>query len=219
MEDASLSSDRPKDTEFAWIELQVCAASEEMALKVMKEKLPYDADLEVIDEEWLDRDTAIRGPMPNEKDRLVVPMWRDPDVLDTWFSSGLWPIGTLGWPNQTDELERYFPTSTLITGADILFFWVARMMMMQLEVVKEIPFDTIYLHALVRDEKGVKMSKTLGNVVDPLELIDEFWRGCVALHHDLNRGVGWFVETVHGSCERQPQFRHQAVECGAVCGV
>jgi valyl-tRNA synthetase len=174
MEDASLSSDRPKDTEFAWIELQVCAASEEMALKVMKEKLPYDADLEVIVEEWLDRDTAIRGPMPNEKDRLVVPMWRDPDVLDTWFSSGLWPIGTLGWPNQTDELERYFPTSTLITGADILFFWVARMMMMQLEVVKEIPFDTIYLHALVRDEKGVKMSKTLGNVVDPLELIDEF---------------------------------------------
>ena len=103
-----------------------------------------------------------------------LPIWRDPDVLDTWFSSGLWPIGTLGWPNQTEELERYFPTSTLITGADILFFWVARMMMMQLEVVKEIPFDTIYLHALVRDEKGVKMSKTLGNVIDPLDLIDEF---------------------------------------------
>ncbi len=103
-----------------------------------------------------------------------LPIWRDPDVLDTWFSSGLWPIGTLGWPNQTEELERYFPTSTLITGADILFFWVARMMMMQLEVVKEIPFDTIYLHSLVRDEKGVKMSKTLGNVVDPLDLVDEF---------------------------------------------
>ncbi len=99
---------------------------------------------------------------------------RDPDVLDTWFSSGLWPIGTLGWPNQTDELKQYFPTSTLITGADILFFWVARMMMMQLEVVKEIPFHTIYLHSLVRDEKGIKMSKTLGNVVDPLDLVDEF---------------------------------------------
>ncbi|MEX0969356.1 MAG: valine--tRNA ligase [Paracoccaceae bacterium] len=99
---------------------------------------------------------------------------RDPDVLDTWFSSGLWPIGTLGWPNDTEEMQRYFPTSVLITGFDILFFWVARMMMMQLEVVKQEPFHTIYLHALVRDEKGVKMSKTLGNVIDPLDVIDEF---------------------------------------------
>ena len=102
------------------------------------------------------------------------PLTRDGDVLDTWFSSGLWPIGTLGWPEDTPEMQRYFPTSTLITGFDILFFWVARMMMMQLEVVKQIPFDTIYLHALVRDEKGVKMSKTLGNVIDPLDIIDEF---------------------------------------------
>ena len=99
---------------------------------------------------------------------------RDPDVLDTWFSSGLWPIGTLGWPNDTEEMKRYFPTSVLITGFDILFFWVARMMMMQLEVVDKEPFHTIYLHALVRDEKGVKMSKTLGNVIDPLDVIDEF---------------------------------------------
>ncbi len=102
------------------------------------------------------------------------PMWRDPDVLDTWFSSGLWPIGTLGWPEQTEELERYFPTDVLITGADILFFWVARMMMMQLAVVNEIPFHTVYLHTLVRDEKGKKMSKTTGNVIDPLEIVDEF---------------------------------------------
>ncbi|WP_299943888.1 valine--tRNA ligase [uncultured Ruegeria sp.] len=106
--------------------------------------------------------------------KLIYPVWRDPDVLDTWFSSGLWPIGTLGWPEQTEELKRYFPTDVLITGADILFFWVARMMMMQLAVVDQIPFHTVYLHTLVRDEKGKKMSKTTGNVIDPLEIVDEF---------------------------------------------
>jgi len=115
--------------------------------------------------------------------KLVYPVWRDPDVLDTWFSSGLWPIGTLGWPEDTPELRKYFPTSTLITGFDIIFFWVARMMMMQLAVVGEVPFRTVYVHGLVRDEKGAKMSKSKGNVIDPLTLIDEY--GADALRFTL----------------------------------
>ncbi|MCS6758255.1 MAG: valine--tRNA ligase [Candidatus Devosia euplotis] len=99
---------------------------------------------------------------------------RDQDVLDTWLSSALWPFSTLGWPDDAAELRRYYPTDVLVTGFDIIFFWVARMMMMGLEFLKEEPFHTVYMHALVRDEKGQKMSKTKGNVIDPLELIDQY---------------------------------------------
>jgi len=99
---------------------------------------------------------------------------RDPDVLDTWFSSGLWPFSTLGWPEPTEELKKYYPTSVLVTGFDIIFFWVARMIMQGLKFMDDVPFKDIYIHGLIRDEKGQKMSKTRGNVIDPLEVIDEY---------------------------------------------
>src|SRR5690606_34796405 len=112
-----------------------------------------------------------------------VNLERDPDVLDTWFSSALWPFSTLGWPDKTPELERYYPTDVLVTGFDIIFFWVARMMMMGLYFMKEVPFHDVYIPALVRDEKGQKMSKSKGNVMDPLELIDAY--GADALRFTL----------------------------------
>jgi valyl-tRNA synthetase len=110
-------------------------------------------------------------------------MTRDDDVLDTWFSSALWPFSTLGWPDETPELKRYYPTDVLVTAFDIIFFWVARMMMMGLHFMKEVPFPDVYIHALVRDEKGAKMSKSKGNVIDPLHLIDDY--GADALRFTL----------------------------------
>jgi valyl-tRNA synthetase len=109
---------------------------------------------------------------------------RDPDVLDTWFSSALWPFSTLGWPEQTPELKTYYPTSVLVTGLDILFFWVARMIMMGLKFMNDVPFRDVYIHALVRDAEGQKMSKSKGNVIDPLHVMDQF--GTDALRFTLS---------------------------------
>ncbi|KZD23948.1 valine--tRNA ligase [Tardiphaga robiniae] len=108
---------------------------------------------------------------------------RDEDVLDTWFSSALWPFSTLGWPQSSVDVDRYYPTNVLVTGFDIIFFWVARMMMMGMHFKKDVPFPTVYIHALVRDEKGAKMSKSKGNVIDPLNLIDQY--GADALRFTL----------------------------------
>ncbi|MBC7908241.1 MAG: valine--tRNA ligase, partial [Rhodospirillaceae bacterium] len=113
----------------------------------------------------------------------AVDLTRDTDVLDTWFSSALWPFSTLGWPEKTPELARYYPGDVLVTGFDIIFFWVARMMMMGIHFMGDVPFKDIYIHALVRDEKGQKMSKSKGNVIDPLVLMDKY--GCDAVRFTL----------------------------------
>jgi valyl-tRNA synthetase len=116
------------------------------------------------------------------------PLRQDEDVLDTWFSSALWPFSTLGWPEKTDDLSRFYPTSTLVTGFDIIFFWVARMMMMGIHFMGEVPFDRVFINALIRDEAGQKMSKSKGNVMDPLELVDIY--GCDALRFTLTAMSG-----------------------------
>jgi valyl-tRNA synthetase len=128
-------------------------------------------------------DEAQAGALATAHYGKAVTLTRDEDVLDTWFSSALWPFSTLGWPDETKELARYYPTDVLVTGFDIIFFWVARMMMMGLHFMEEVPFREVYIHALVRDEKGQKMSKSKGNVVDPLELIDSY--GADALRFTL----------------------------------
>ena len=142
--------------------------------------LGYYVEQEVITEEQ-GREMALD---PSKREGFIT---RDEDVLDTWFSSGLWPFSTLGWPDDTAEVKRYYPTNVLVTGWDIIFFWVARMMMMGIHFMKEAPFSTVYIHRLVRDEKGAKMSKSKGNVIDPLGVIDDF--GADALRFALARGA------------------------------
>jgi valyl-tRNA synthetase len=127
---------------------------------------------------------------------------QDEDVLDTWFSSALWPFSTMGWPEKTENLERFYPTSTLVTGFDIIFFWVARMMMLGMRFMGDVPFKDVYIHALVRDEKGAKMSKSKGNVIDPLVIVDKFgadaFRFALAAFAAMGRDVRLSEKRIEG---------------------
>jgi valyl-tRNA synthetase len=180
-----------------------CAVNEEDALKaaeayygsrvrVLKTAADTREEFEgKVDEGYFETAQRAYDPWTGKTNEALrgIPIYRDPDVLDTWFSSALWPFSTLGWPDKTPELSKYYQTDVLVTGFDIIFFWVARMMMMGLHFMKDEagnpvePFHTVYVHALVRDKDGQKMSKSKGNVIDPLDLIDEY--GADALRFTL----------------------------------
>ncbi len=164
---------------------QFCAANEEEAIELASKV--FGSSVEAFESRAEAEESLFSRPYSK---RDICAIYRDPDVLDTWFSSGLWPIGTLGWPNWDESTSKYFSTDVLVTGQDILFFWVARMMMMQLAVVDDIPFHTVYLHGLVRDEKGKKMSKTTGNVIDPLVIIDEFGADALRFTNTAMASIG-----------------------------
>ena len=136
------------------------------------------------------RDMEEAKAQAREKFGEDVPLVEETDVLDTWFSSALWPFSTMGWPEKTADFEKFFPTNALVTGADILFFWVARMIMMSLYITDEIPFDYVYLHGLIRDEKGRKMSKSLGNSPDPLDLIEKYGADAIRFSFLYNTSQG-----------------------------
>ncbi|RPE70970.1 valyl-tRNA synthetase [Pacificibacter maritimus] len=194
----------------------ICAATEAEAIEKAKLQSADGTDFRIVADEQEAAallaeqiklmDTKNEGEIRSFEGPMEVPMFRDPDVLDTWFSSGLWPIGTLGWPEWTEETSKYFSTDVLVTGQDILFFWVARMMMMQLAVVDEVPFHTIYLHQLVRDEKGKKMSKTTGNVIDPLEIIDEYGADALRFTNASMAAIGGVLKLSEDSIKGYRNF-------------
>ncbi len=163
-----------------------CELTESEAIEAARAQ--YGKPIEVVSKSEAASRWFLDSTFPDKQGRSefkgeTVPIYRDEDVLDTWFSSALWPFSTLGWPDETLKLTRFYPTTTLVTGFDIIFFWIARMMMMGLHFMKKVPFHDVYIHALVRDASGAKMSKSKGNVIDPIELIDEY--GADALRFTL----------------------------------
>jgi valyl-tRNA synthetase len=158
------------------------ATTEDEALQAAKAHYPKGTPIAVARSRE-EHDAWQRGYVHGNNGNQPIVLRRDEDVLDTWFSSALWPFSTLGWPEETRELKRYYPNSVLVTAYDIIFFWVARMMMMGTHFMKEVPFHDVYIHALVLDAKGQKMSKTKGNVLDPLGVIEEY--GADALRFTL----------------------------------
>ena len=133
-------------------------------------------------------------------------------MLDTWFSSGLWPFSTLGWPDETEDLERFYPSSVMETGYEILFFWVARMVFFGIEMMGEPPFHTVYLHGTVRDAEGLKMSKTKGNVLDPTEITEEYGADALRFALATQGSAGRRFASQHAAGRVQPQLRQQALE-------
>ena len=153
----------------------------------------------------------------NQRESDPLPVYRDPDVLDTWFSSALWPFSTQGWPEDTEDLRTFYPTRVLVTAFDIIFFWVARMMMMGLHFTKQVPFEQIYIHALVLDEHGQKMSKSKGNALDPLKLIDQY--GADALRFSLTamaaqgRNIRLSTKRIEGCRNFSTKLWNAAIYC------
>ncbi|MEE2974925.1 MAG: valine--tRNA ligase [Thermodesulfobacteriota bacterium] len=149
-----------------------------------------------------------------EKYKEIVELTQESDVLDTWFSSGLWPFSTLGWPNESEDYNKYFPTTILVTGFDIIFFWVARMIMMSLELTQKIPFKTVYIHNLIRDGKGDKMSKTKGNVIDPLTLIDKYGTDSLRFYLSSNISPHSDIKLSNSSLEPYKNFMNKIWNAG-----
>ena len=156
-------------------------------------------------------------PDRNVPPAVVTSLIQDPDVLDTWFSSGLWPFSTLGWPEQTEDLKAFYPTPRWSPGFDILFFWVARMIMMGLKFMGDVPFHDVYIHALVRDEQGQKMSKSKGNVIDPLDVMHQVRDRCFSLHTGGDGRHGTRYQARRRSHCRVSEFRQQALERCSLC--